>query len=119
MKKPPSQRQLKVGELIRRTLSDMFLRGEIPYLDGTPITVSLVKISPDLHNCTAYIYPLGGKDIKEVLSILKQSEGFIRTYVAKHVQLRTAPYIIFRLDDSYEEADRIAQLLAKVNEQKH
>lgn len=116
MKTPPSQRQLKVGEQVRRTLSDMFLRGEIVLLDGVSITVSEVSVSPDLQNCTAYIHPLGtDKNIKEILAILKASAGFIRTYVAKNVQLRVAPYVIFRLDNSYEEADRIAKLLHKVN----
>ena len=114
MQKPPSQRQLKVSEQVRRTLSDMFMRGEIILLDGMSITVSEVTVSPDLQNCTAYIYPLGGsKKMDEILSVLKASAGFIRTYVAKNVQLRVAPYIIFRADDSFEEADKINRLLQK------
>jgi ribosome-binding factor A len=119
MQKPPSQRQLKVAEQIKKALSEMFLRGEIILLDGISITVSLVKISPDLHNVTAYIMPLGGsKNIAQILEILKASSGFIRTYVAKHVELRTAPYIMFREDDSFAEAERITKLLHKVNDQK-
>ena len=114
MHKPPSQRQLKVSEQVKRTLADMFLRGEIVLLDGVSITVSIVKVSPDLQNCTAYIYPLGGsKNIEEILAILKASAGFIRTYVAKNVQLRSAPYIMFREDDSFQEADKITKLLKK------
>jgi ribosome-binding factor A len=119
MHKPPSQRQLKVSEEIRRVLSEMFLRGEIILLDGISITVSIVKVSPDLQNCTAYISPLGGsKNIAQILDILKASSGFIRTYVAKNIALRSAPYIMFREDDSFAEAERITKLLHKVNEQK-
>ena len=116
MHKPPSQRQLKVAEQVKRTLSQMFLRGEIILLDGISITVSEVSVSPDLQNCTAYITPLGSKkNIKEILDVLKASSGFIRTYVAKNIQLRSAPYIMFRADDSFEEADKITKLLQKVN----
>ena len=115
MQKPPSQRQLKVSEEIRKVLSDMFLRGEIILLDGISITVSIVKVSPDLQNCTAYISILGGgKNLEQVLEILKASSGFIRTYVAKNVQLRSAPYIMFREDDSFAEAERITRLLQKI-----
>jgi len=114
MEKPPSQRQLKVGESIRRSLSEFFMRGEIPYLDGVPITVSEVRISPDLHNATAYIMPLGGKESDKVLEILAKFGGFIRTYVSKDVKLRTAPRINFRIDNSYDEGARISALLSKI-----
>lgn len=112
--KPPSQRQLKVGESIRHSLSTFFMRGEIPYLDGLSITVSEVRISPDLHNATAYIMPLGGKDADRVLEILSQFGGQIRTYVSKDVKLRIAPRISFKIDNSYDEAARIAALLNKI-----
>jgi ribosome-binding factor A len=114
MEKAPTQRQLKVGESIRRSLSEFFMRGEIPYLDGISITVSEVKISPDLQNATAYIMPLGGKDADIILKVLAQFVGLIRTYVSKDVKLRTAPRISFRLDNSYEEAAKIAALLSKI-----
>ena len=114
--KPPSQRQLKVGELIRHSLSTMFLRGEIRLLDGISITVSEVRVSPDLHNATAYIMPLAGQHTDEIMNVLKISAGYIRTYVAKDVKLRAAPRISFRIDNSYEEAAKMAALFNKIHE---
>lgn len=111
MKKAPTQRQLKVGELIRHALSKLFMRGEIPYLDHISITVSEVRISPDMKNATAYIFPLGGKHIDNLVQILREYEGFIRSYVAKEVYMRRAPQISFKLDTSFEQAARIDQLL--------
>lgn len=111
MKKPPSQRQLKVGELLRHALSKFFTHGEIPYLDHISITVSEVRISPDMKNATAYIFPLGGEDADKILPVLKEYEGFIRTYVAKEVYMRQAPKIGFKLDTSFEYAAKIDDLL--------
>lgn len=112
--KEPTQRQLKVGELIRHSLATMFLRGEIPYFDTTSITVSEVQVSPDLKNATAFIYPLGGKDAEKVLKSLFEFAGFIRTYVAKEIDMRYAPRISFKLDNSFEYASKISSLLSKV-----
>jgi ribosome-binding factor A len=112
MKKPPTQRQQKVAELLRRTLSEMFMRGEIP-LKGVSVTVSEVDIAPDLCNATAYIYPLGGVGKADLIERLEVFRPFVRHYVAKNVQLRHAPEILFRIDNSYEEGDRIARLLNK------
>jgi ribosome-binding factor A len=111
MKTPPTQRQLKVGELLRHALSKLFTRGEIPYLDHLSITVSEVRISPDMKNATAYIFPLGGKDAEHLVPVLKEYEGFIRTYLAKEVYMRHAPRISFKLDTSFEQAARIDDLL--------
>ena len=111
MKKPPSQRQLKVGELIRHALSTFFMRGEIPYLDHLSITVSEVRISPDMKNATACIFPLGGKDADKILPVLKEYEGFIRTYLAKEVYMRATPKVGFKIDTSFEYADKIDGLL--------
>ena len=112
MKKPPTQRQQKVAELLRRTLSEMFMRGEVP-LSGISVTVSEVDIAPDLCNATAYIYPLGGVGVADLVERLEVFRPFVRHYVAKNVQLRHAPEILFRIGNSYEEADRIARLLNK------
>ena len=114
MKNAPSQRQLQVGELIRHSLSTFFLRGELPQIDGTSVTVSEVRISPDLRNATAYIYPLGGKNLEKVAEILVENQNYVRHYVAKEIQLRVAPYIQFKLDKSYEYAGRIGDLLNQV-----
>ena len=93
--KPPTQRQLKVGELIRHALSTMFLRGEIPYLDSMSITVSEVQVSPDLKNAVAFIYPLGGKNAD---LLLKALPNFCRHNPQLHCQRnrharRTADFI--------------------------
>ncbi len=111
--KPPSQRQLKVGELIRHSLSNMFIRGEIPYLDGTSVTVSEVQVSPDLKNAVAFIYPLAGQNADKLLKALPDFAGFIRTYVAKEIDMRYAPRISFKLDNSFEYASKITDLLRK------
>ena len=111
MKKAPSQRQLKVGELLRHALSKLFMRGEIPYLDHISITVSEVRISPDMKNATAYIFPLGGKHVENLVPILREYEGFIRTYLAKEVYMRHAPRVSFKIDTSFEQAARIDDLL--------
>ena len=96
MKKPPSQRQLKVGELIRQALSKLFMRGEIPYLGDISVTVSEVRISPDLRNATAYIYPLGGNKIEGLTEVLQEYEGFIRKYVANEVHFKIFPENLFQ-----------------------
>ena len=114
-KKSPSQRQLKVGELIRHALSKLFMRGEIPYLGDLPVTVSEVRISPDLKNATAYIYPLAGTGSDDLVRVLAEYEGFIRKYVSKEVYLRRAPVISFKLDNSFEEAAKISELLSSAN----
>jgi ribosome-binding factor A len=109
--KPPSQRQLKVGELIRHSLSKMFTRGEIPYLDGTSVTVSEVRVTPDLRHAVAYIYPLAGQNADKLLKALPAFAGFIRTYVAKEIDMRYAPRVSFKLDTSFEYASKISKLL--------
>lgn len=116
MKKPPSQRQLKVGELIRQALSKLFMRGEIPYLGNLSITVSEVRISPDLRNATAFIYPLGGEMSDDLMAVLAEYEGFIRKYVVKEVYLKRAPQIHFKLDTSFEYAENIDRLLRQLPE---
>ena len=111
--KAPTQRQLKVGELLRHSLSTMFMRGEIPHLGSTSVTVSEVQVTPDLKHAIAYICPLGGKDADKLLKILPSFAGFIRTYIAKEVDLRYAPRVSFKLDTSFEYASKIADLLHK------
>lgn len=111
--KAPTQRQLKVGELIRHALSTMFMRGEIPYLGSTSVTVSEVQVTPDLKHAVAYICPLGGKDADKLLKALPSFAGFVRTYIAKNVDLRYAPRVSFKLDTSFEYASKISALLRK------
>lgn len=109
----PSQRQLRVAELIRHAISDLLARGDIndPVIAGHLITVPEVRMSPDLRLATIYVVPLGGKDEAAVLKALEAHQKFIRTEIAHRVNLRFAPDIRFRRDDRFEEAERIDRLL--------
>ena len=114
-KQPPGQRQLRVGEEIRHALSELFMRDELhePELDGMPITVSQVKISPDLKNASAYVMPLGGANREAVMDALVRVTPAIRTMLGHKLKLRFTPRLSFRLDTSFEEAGRINDLLRK------
>jgi ribosome-binding factor A len=112
--KPPSQRQLRVGELIRHKLAEMLARGDIhdEVLAAHVITVPEVRLSPDLKLATAYVMPLGGEDIEPVIEALNRHKRFIRGEIAHAVNLKFAPDIRFRRDETFEEASRIDALLA-------
>lgn len=112
-KKGPSQRQLRVGEEIRNALAMIFAHGEThnPVLDGSSITVSEVRISPDLKNATAYVMPLAGGNKEAVLKELIENASRLRGMVTRKIVLRTSPKIFFKLDTSFEEAGRIHKLL--------
>lgn len=109
----PSQRQLRVGELIRHALAEILQRGEVhdPALEGHVITVPEVRMSPDLKIATAYVMPLGGKGGEEVVKAFARNKKFLRGGVARRVNLRHAPDLRFRLDPSFDEGDRIGALL--------
>ncbi len=109
----PSQRQLRVGELIRHALADMLARGDIhdDVLAKHVVTVPEVRLSPDLKLATAYIMPLGGQDVKPVLKALDGHKRYIRGEIAHRVNLKYAPDIRFRADESFAEAERIDALL--------
>ena len=108
-----SQRQLRVGELIRHELADMLSRGEVhdPVLEAHMITVPEVRMSPDLRLATIYIMPLGGRDEGEVLSALDRNKRYVRGEIARRVNLKFAPEIRFRIDERFDEAERIEKLL--------
>lgn len=112
-KQPAGQRQLRVGEEIRHALSSIFLRGELyePELREASITVSEVKVSPDLKNATAYVMPLGGSNREQVLSALRELAPNLRGMVGSKIHLKFTPRLSFRLDDSFDEAHRINSLL--------
>ena len=109
----PSQRQLRVGEELRHVLAGIFQRGLLrdPALVDVTVTVTEVRLSPDLKNATAYIMPLAGQHVDEVLAGLKRSAGFLRRELARAVPLRYAPSVSFELDNSFEHASRINALL--------
>jgi ribosome-binding factor A len=109
----PSQRQLRVGELIRHALAEMLSRGEIfdPVLSSHVVTIPEVRLSPDLRLATVYVMPLGGKDVKQVLAALDRHKKYIRSEIAHEVNLKFAPDIRFMADETFDEADRIEQIL--------
>jgi ribosome-binding factor A len=108
-----SQRQLRVGELIRHELADMLSRGDIhdAVVEAHMITVPEVRMSPDLRLATIYVMPLGGHDEEEVLEALDRNKKYVRGEIARRVNLKFAPEIRFRLDERFDEAERIEKLL--------
>jgi ribosome-binding factor A len=108
-----SQRQLRVGELIRHELAEMLTRGDIhdPVIEGHMITVPEVRVSPDLRLATVYVMPLGGRDIDQVVEALDRNKRYVRGEIARRVNLKFAPEIRFRVDERFDEAERIEKLL--------
>jgi ribosome-binding factor A len=108
-----SQRQLRVGELIRHELADMLSRGGIhdPVIEGHMITVPEVRMSPDLRLATIYVMPLGGHDEAQVIAALDRNKRYVRGEIARRVNLKFAPEIRFRIDERFDEAERIEKLL--------
>jgi len=108
-----SQRQLRVGELIRHELADMLSRGAIhdPVVETHMITVPEVRMSADLRLATIYVMPLGGRDGKEVVEALERNKRYMRGEIARRVNLKFAPDIRFRIDERFDEAERIDRLL--------
>jgi ribosome-binding factor A len=109
----PSQRALRVGELVRHALAEMLARGDVhdPVLEGHMITVPEVRMSPDLRLATIYVMPLGGKDANEVIAALDRNKRYLRGEIAHRVNLKFAPDIRFRIDERFDEAERIEKLL--------
>jgi ribosome-binding factor A len=109
----PSQRQLRVGELIRHALAEMLTRGEVhdPVIEGHLITVPEVRMTADLRLATIYVMPLGGRDTEPVLEALERNKRFLRGEIAHRVNLKFAPEIRFRIDERFDEAERIEKLL--------
>ncbi|WP_298968448.1 30S ribosome-binding factor RbfA [uncultured Roseobacter sp.] len=109
----PSQRQLRVGELIRRALSDVLARGDVhdPELNRLSITVGEVRTSPDLRIATAYVLPLGGQGRDEVIGLLARNKGELRRVVSKKLSLKFAPDLRFQLDETFDRMDETREML--------
>jgi ribosome-binding factor A len=109
----PSQRQLRVGELIRHRIAEMLARSEIhdDTLATHVITVPEVRLSPDLKLATVFVMPLGGEDVKPVLEALDRHKRFIRGEIAQAINLKFAPDVRFKFDETFDEATRIDRLL--------
>src|SRR5690625_2453723 len=110
----PSQRQLRVGELIRRTLADLLLRGDLhdPDLAGASITVGEVRTSPDLRVATVYVLPLGGHDSDRILAALNRARSEIRRNLTREIRLKFSPEIRFRIDETFDQMDRTREMFA-------
>jgi ribosome-binding factor A len=109
----PSQRALRVGELIRHALADLLTRSAVhdPDLERRVITIPEVRMSPDLRVATIYVMPLGGRDMDVVLKALERNKRYLRGEIARRVNLKFAPDIRFQLDERFDEAERIEKLL--------
>ena len=109
----PSQRQLRVGELIRHALAQILESGDVHQaeLERTPVTVTEVRISPDLRNATAFVTPLGGGDPTAVLEALERAKPYLRRRIAGIVKLRSAPSLSFKPDESFDNADYMGRLM--------
>jgi ribosome-binding factor A len=111
--KGPTQRMLRVGEMVRHKLSELMARGEIhdDVLASHVVTISEVRMSPDLRLATAYIMPLGGKGADLVIAALDRHRKYIRGEVARSLDLRSAPDVRFLFDDTFDEVSRIDAIL--------
>lgn len=116
--RPPSQRQLRVGEEIRHALAGIFLRGDLrdPDLVGIPITVTEVRAGSDLKSVTAYVMPLGGGEEAAVVAALRRAAPYLRGQLAREVSLKFTPSLRFEIDRSFAEAQRIDGLLRHIGD---
>ena len=108
-----SQRQLRVGETVRHAMAEILSQGHVhdPVLEAHMVTVPEVRMSPDLKLATIYVMPLGGRDTEAVIAALDHNKRSLRGEIARRVNLKFAPDIRFRVDDRFDEAERIEKLL--------
>lgn len=116
----PSTRQLKVGQEVKAILSDIFMRGEIydpQTMKEINITISEVKVSPDMRNATVYFIPFGSKtqDTKSTMQALANVSGKLKGIIGRKMSIRNIPSLLFRIDNSFEEAKKINDLLSKID----
>jgi len=113
----PSQRQLRVGEMLRRAISEILARGDLydPDLANVSVTVGEVRTSPDLKNATVFVYPLGGQNAKNMVAALNNNSGEVRYALTKNVALKHSPKIKFMLDTTFDQMDDTRRLLSQEN----
>ena len=116
-----SQRQLRVGEMIKQSLGEIFLRGEakVPTLETNSITVTEVRMSPDLKNAKAYVIPLGGKDSDKTVDLLTDFSYLVRKALAKKIHMKFLPKISFVSDESFDYAEKIEKLIKETHRHKY
>ena len=119
--KPVSQRQLRVGEMVKQSLGMIFVRNEakIPNLETNCITVTEVKMSQDLKIAKAFVLPLGGKNAEETVEKLKDFSYLIRKVLSKKITMKFLPKILFAKDESFEYAEKIEKLIKQTNKQEN
>ena len=112
--KGPSQRQLRVGELLRRRLSEVLSRGEVhdPELNALSITVGEVRATPDLRMATAWVLPLGGRDAEAALDVLRRNRSEIRRAVSKGLNLKYSPELRFVIDETFDRMDETRRIFS-------
>ena len=117
MGKPVSQRQLRVGEMVKQSLGMIFLKNEakVPNLETNRITVTEVKMSQDLKVAKAFVLPLGGVNAEETVNILKEFSFLIRKVLSKKIAIKFLPKILFEKDESFEYAEKIEKLIKQTN----
>ena len=111
--KPPSQRQLKAGELIRRALAEIIAKEDLrdPALQGVSVTISEVRASPDLKHAIVYAAPLGGGNTEEVIAALQRAARFLRGRLGREMETKFTPRLKFEIDRTFETASDMATLL--------
>tara|TARA_B100000941_G_scaffold34852_1_gene20813 strand:- start:294 stop:659 length:366 start_codon:yes stop_codon:yes gene_type:complete len=115
--KPITQRQLRVGEMIKQALGTLFIRDEakIPSLSTKEITVTEVRMSPDLKTAKIFVMPLGGKNTDQIIEKLKMSSFIIRKVLSKKIVMKFLPKLFFVKDDSFDYAEKIENLIKQTN----
>ncbi|MCP4208910.1 MAG: 30S ribosome-binding factor RbfA [Shimia sp.] len=110
----PSQRQLRVGELIRRTLSEVLVRDELhdPDITRLSITVGEVRVTPDLSIATCFVLPLGGKNKEDAIALLARHKGELRRIIGRKAKLKHAPDLRFRVDNTFDQMDATRAMLS-------
>lgn len=117
--KPVTQRQLRVGEMIKQALGNIFMRGEakLPNIETSHITVTEVRMSPDLKTAKAFVLPLGGKNANEIIDVLKEFSFVVRKTLSKKITMKFLPKILFVKDESFDYAEKIENLIKNTNRQ--
>ena len=116
--RPLSQRQLRVGELVKQNLGELFIRNEakIPSFNSKLITVTEVRMTPDLKTARVYVIPLGGIDTKEIVRILTENSHLVRRALSKRLDIKFLPKLTFVEDNSFEYAEKIEKIIKKNKE---
>jgi len=114
--KPYSQRQLRVGELVKQNLGELFIRNEakIPLINSKLITVTEVRMTPDLKTARVYVIPLGGIDMRETVSVLTEYSHLVRRALSKRLDIKFLPKLTFVEDNSFEYAEKIERIIKKI-----